>query len=67
MPQTHISTLPLRTHSGALLRVRTALITVLTRRRERQRLAHLDAHLLRDIGLDPQEVRRECTKPFWQP
>lgn len=67
MPQTHISTLPLRTHSGALSRVRTALITVLTRRRERQRLAHLDAHLLRDIGLDPQEVRRECTKPFWQP
>lgn len=67
MPQTDISTLPLRTHSGALSRVRTALITALTRRRERQRLAHLDAHLLRDIGLDPQEVRRECTKPFWQP
>lgn len=66
MPQTHISTLPLHTPSGAVSRVRTALMTALTRRRERQRLAHLDAHLLRDIGLDPQEVRRECTKPFWQ-
>lgn len=67
MPQTHISTLPLRTRSGVIARVRTALMTALTRRSERQRLAHLDAHLLRDIGLDPQEVRRECTKPFWQP
>lgn len=67
MPQTHIATLPLRTRSGVLARLRTALLTVLTRRRARLRLGHLDAHLLRDIGLDPQEVRRESTKPFWQP
>ena len=67
MPQTHIATLSLRTRSGALSRVRAVLMTALIRHRERQRLAHLDAHLLRDIGLDPQEVRRECTKPFWQP
>ncbi|MDP3196294.1 DUF1127 domain-containing protein [Tabrizicola sp.] len=67
MPQTHIANLPLRTRSGTFSRVRSAFLTALTRRRERQRLAHLDAHLLRDIGLDPQEVRREYTKPFWQP
>ncbi len=67
MPQTHIFTLPLRTRSGILSRLRTAVLAALTRHRERQRLATLDAHLLRDIGLDPLEVRRECTKPFWQP
>lgn len=66
MPQTHITTLPLRARFGILARVRTAFHNAMTRRRERQRLYRLDAHLLRDIGLDPQEARRECTKPFWQ-
>lgn len=33
----------------------------------RYQLDDLDDHLLRDIGLDPQLVRREVLKPFWQP
>ena len=41
--------------------------TLVTRRRDRQRLGRLDAHLLRDIGLDAQDARRESDKPFWQP
>ena len=36
------------------------------RRRSRQALARLDAHMLRDIGLGPDGAARECAKPFWQ-
>jgi hypothetical protein len=31
----------------------------------RRQLAQLDDRLLRDIGLDPLETRREVAKPFW--
>lgn len=67
MPQSHIQTLPMRTRPGLFARVTTAFSAAVARQRDRNRLAHLDAHLLRDIGLDPQEARRECAKPFWQP
>lgn len=36
------------------------------RRRQRRHLATLDAHLLRDIGITPDEARREIAKPFWR-
>lgn len=67
MPQTQIQTLPLRAPRGLFARTLTAFTAVLARRRDRQRLSQLDAHLLRDIGLDAQEARREIAKPFWQP
>lgn len=67
MPQTHIQALPLRAPRGFFARVLTAFTSAQTRRRERLRLAHLDMHLLRDIGLEAQDARRECAKPFWQP
>lgn len=67
MPQSHIQTLPLRAPRGFFSRVLTALTAANQRRAERHRLAQLDDHMLRDIGLDPQEARRECAKPFWQP
>ncbi len=67
MPQTQIQTLPLRAPRGIVARTLTAFAVALTRRRDRQRLSHLDAHLLRDIGMDAQDARRECAKPFWQP
>lgn len=67
MPQTQIQTLSLSSRDGLVARVLTAMSAALTRRRDRQRLGHLDAHLLRDIGLEAQDVRRECAKPFWQP
>lgn len=66
MPHTHIKTIPLRTRPGFFARVLNSVAHVATRRRDRQRLGQLDAHLLRDIGLDAQEARRECDKPFWQ-
>ena len=67
MPQSHIQTLPLRAPRGIVARTLTALTAALTRRRDRQRLARLDSHLLRDIGMDAQDARQECAKPFWQP
>jgi len=33
---------------------------------QRLDLAEIDDHLLRDLGLTPQDVRRECAKSFWQ-
>jgi uncharacterized protein YjiS (DUF1127 family) len=34
-------------------------------RRSRVRLAELDDHLLRDIGLDHLAARREAERPSW--
>lgn len=36
------------------------------RARARRRLAALDARLLDDIGLSPDDVKREAAKAFWQ-
>lgn len=36
------------------------------RRRTRRHLINLDAHMLRDIGLSPDQARREADKHFWQ-
>jgi uncharacterized protein YjiS (DUF1127 family) len=33
---------------------------------QRQHLARLDAHLLRDIGVTHPEALREADKPFWR-
>ncbi|MES2814354.1 MAG: DUF1127 domain-containing protein, partial [Pseudomonadota bacterium] len=62
-----IQTLHLRSRAGIIARTLATLTEILARRRDRNRLRQLDAHLLRDIGLDPLEARRECAKPFWQP
>ncbi|MEM1362635.1 MAG: DUF1127 domain-containing protein [Pseudomonadota bacterium] len=34
--------------------------------RQRQTLARLEPYLLRDIGVTPQEAKREASKPFWR-
>jgi uncharacterized protein YjiS (DUF1127 family) len=36
------------------------------RRRQRADLADLDTRLLADIGVSPQEARREAATPFWR-
>lgn len=35
------------------------------RARTRRHLAQLEPHLLRDVGLTPDNVASECAKPFW--
>ena len=65
MPQTQIS-LPLRRRGNVLARLMDVVRVAMLRHRERRQLAALDAHLLRDIGLDSQTAESECTKPFWK-
>ena len=36
------------------------------RLRHRHELARLDKAQLSDVGLDPEFIRRESVKPFWQ-
>ena len=67
MSRTETALFPTRPHAGLAARISRALVSALARRRDRQRLGHLDPHLLRDIGLDVESVRQECSKPFWQP
>ena len=35
--------------------------------RQRRELRDLKPHQMRDAGIDPEKVRREAAKPFWQP
>ena len=41
-------------------------LTIIRRVRARRDLAALDADQLRDVGLDPDMIRREIAKPFWR-
>jgi uncharacterized protein YjiS (DUF1127 family) len=38
----------------------------LTRARQRRELRELEPRQLQDVGLDPEWVRREAAKRFWQ-
>lgn len=41
------------------------LLHLLSLRRSRTRLAHLDDHLLRDIGLTREQAQTEADRPLW--
>jgi uncharacterized protein YjiS (DUF1127 family) len=52
-----------------LARPRSALAAIIAawrRHRSRVRIATLDAHLLRDIGVTYAEAENEANKPFWR-
>lgn len=36
------------------------------RARSRKELGRLDAHLLRDIGIDPMTAHHQASRPFWR-
>ena len=50
-----------------LLAVSRPLVTWERRMRDRDYLQRLPDYLLRDIGLDAEDARREVGKPFWRP
>lgn len=66
MYRSDIRILPFAGRFGLLTRLVRTLSEAIIRQRERQSLGHLDAHLLRDIGLSPEQARIEAAKPFWQ-
>ncbi len=51
---------------GALRRSGRTVLRWIERSRQRQALAVLERHLLEDIGVTPEDARREAEKPFWQ-
>jgi len=51
----------------AVMRPERGIVLWLARRRERRALTELEPHLLRDIGLTPDDVRAEIDQPFWCP
>ena len=53
---------PVRPFAAALAR----LAVWIERARQRDALAGLDGHMLRDIGITRAEAARECGKPFWR-
>jgi uncharacterized protein YjiS (DUF1127 family) len=67
MPQSRTDTLLFQSRKGLVQNLRDALTQAAARRRDRRLLAHLDDHLLRDIGLSPEDARSEAAKPFWRP
>ncbi|TPM35584.1 DUF1127 domain-containing protein [Mesorhizobium sp. B2-3-4] len=59
--------LPRRQSFPVVTWIRSRLLTRWhDRYRQRCDLREIDDHLLRDIGLTRQDVRRECAKSFWQ-
>ena len=67
MTRSEIKTRSFRARPSLVARLTHSLAKALTRRRDRQVLGRLDAHILRDIGMSQDEARSEATKPFWQP
>ena len=66
MPQSQTRTLRLNRAASPLARLGAVILAALARRHESARLARLEDHLLRDIGLDRETVATECAKPFWK-
>lgn len=52
--------------SRVVLAVATTVVAWEMRARSRKGLKHLDAHLLKDIGLDPLTAADQANRPFWR-
>jgi uncharacterized protein YjiS (DUF1127 family) len=50
----------------SVVRLVEVLLDWRDRARQRRRLAMLDHHMLRDIGLSSADVEHEIDKPFWR-
>lgn len=47
-------------------RLLRTLVVWQKRYEDRQRMADLDSHLLRDVGLDRAAIQAETSKPIWR-
>ncbi len=57
---------PLPAASVVFLRAAVLFAKWDTMRRTRKDLHDLDPHILRDIGITPDQARVEAQRPFWQ-
>ncbi|MFZ1661689.1 MAG: DUF1127 domain-containing protein [Paracoccaceae bacterium] len=48
-----------------MLRVLRAFFRMTHLSAQRRALSHLDIHILRDIGITPEQARREANRPGW--
>ncbi|HZP79562.1 MAG TPA: DUF1127 domain-containing protein [Pseudolabrys sp.] len=51
---------------GAIRGLRETIAWTIERQRQRNALAELNDHMLKDIGISREEARREVGKWFWQ-
>lgn len=63
---TFLANRPLTPFSTFALRAVVLMVSWQERSRTRKTLHQLDDHLLKDIGLTPDQASREATRPFWQ-
>ncbi|MFN3845771.1 MAG: DUF1127 domain-containing protein [Paracoccaceae bacterium] len=52
--------------SRLVLAAAIGVVTWETRQRSRKGLTRLDAHLLRDVGIDPMTAEAEARRWFWE-
>jgi uncharacterized protein YjiS (DUF1127 family) len=57
---------PARRHTADFTPAWVAIRAAWRRYRSRQRIAHLNAHMLKDIGVSFAEAEAEANKPFWR-
>ena len=57
---------PLPAASVVALRVAVLFAKWSVLHQTRRDLAELDSHLLKDVGLTPDQARRESARKFWQ-
>jgi|JI6StandDraft_1071083.scaffolds.fasta_scaffold220277_2 uncharacterized protein YjiS (DUF1127 family) len=62
----HPARIALASRRGSLvLRVLRAFFRMTHLSAQRRALSHLDIHILRDIGITPEQARREANRPGW--
>ncbi len=66
MTQSAVTNRRIRHRRDSLAALFATVLAFARRRRDRNCLARLDPHLLRDIGLDADTIAQECAKPFWR-
>ena len=61
----YLQSRPLTPAATVALQIAVVLVSWTERRRSRIALSKLDNQLLRDIGVTPEQARKEVEKPFW--
>ncbi|WP_172294920.1 DUF1127 domain-containing protein [Pseudoruegeria sp. HB172150] len=62
----YLSSRPLTPVATAVIGFVALLVKWDERRRSRKALAELDHFMLFDIGITPEQARREISRPFWR-